>query len=284
MYISKQYEQHCWVYGQRMSNNARPSFTDVEVLTIYLWGILQDHRELKKIYAYTRNHLREWFPLMPCYKNYVTRLNQLSEVFCPLLTQIQKDFLHNSGPLEMIRLMDSMPIMMAKAQRSNKAKVAAELASKGYHATKDTYYYGVKLHILGIKRPGALPIPDYLAMTKASCADINVLKNIAPDIHQTPLYADKAYIDAELAKNLAQQGAPLHTPIKKKKGQTHLGLYDEILSTPVSKIRQPIESLFPWIQLKTDIHLASKVRSTKGLIVHTFGKMAAAMLILIANF
>jgi hypothetical protein len=37
---------------------------------------------------------------------------------------------------EFIRLIDSMPIMMAKAQRSGGAKVAREIAAKGYNSTK----------------------------------------------------------------------------------------------------------------------------------------------------
>ncbi|NMC39558.1 MAG: transposase, partial [Bacteroidales bacterium] len=53
--------------------------------------------------------------------------------------------------------------------------------------------------------------------------------------------------------------------------------------TAVSKIRQPIEALFNWLIDKTDIQRASKVRSTKGLIVHIFGRIAAAYIFLIFN-
>ncbi|MCW5212999.1 hypothetical protein VU04_08825, partial [Desulfobulbus sp. TB] len=80
-----------------------------------------------------------------------------------------------------------------------------------------------------------------------------------------------------------EQDSPLNTPIKKKKGK-NLGMTEEILSTAVSRIRQPIESLFNWIEEKTGIQTASKVRSTQGLLVHVFGKLAAAMLILTPIF
>jgi hypothetical protein len=53
-------------------------------------------------------------------------------------------------------------------------------------------------------------------------------------------------------------------PIKKIKGEGQL-------------IRQPIESLFNWIIDKTDIQNASKVRSSKGLLVH--GKIISACLL-----
>jgi len=38
------------------------ALTDKEVVTIYLWGIMQNHTKVKDIYNYTNNHLREWFP------------------------------------------------------------------------------------------------------------------------------------------------------------------------------------------------------------------------------
>ena len=44
-------------------------------------------------------------------------------------------------------------------------------------------------------------------------------------------------------------------------------------------MRQPIESLFAWINRLTNIENAGLVRSTAGLFVHIFGKIAAAMLV-----
>jgi len=283
VYTCNHYHDFIWTFCERQSNNDDPEFSDVEVIVIYLWGIMRGHQKVKKIYTYSKDHLSEWFPKLPSYKNYVSRLNRLNGVFVPLLAQIQSDFTQ-PDEIEIVKLIDSMPIMMAKAQRSGSAKVARELANKGYNSTKKTYFYGVKLHILGIRQPGALPLPDYIGLTAASEADINVLKEIASELHDTPIYADKAYIDELLSKMLAEQGSPLNTPIKRKKGQKHLFLFQSALSTLVSQVRQPIESLFNWIQEKTGIQIASHVRSTQGLLVHVFGKMAAAMLMLLANF
>ena len=122
-------------------------------------------------------------------------------------------------------------------------------------------------------------VPDYIGVTAANEADISVLREIADDPHDTPVYADKAYIAETLDFLLSEQNSPLNTPAKKKKGE-QLGMVEEILSTAVSRVRQPIESLFNWIEEKTGIQTASKVRSTQGLLVHVFGKLAAAMLML----
>ena len=75
-----------------------------------------------------------------------------------------------------------MPIMTAHAQRSSRAKVAREITDKGYNAIKETYYCGLKLHILAVRRNERLPLPDYIGITPA---DINVLKDIADDLHDT---------------------------------------------------------------------------------------------------
>jgi len=58
------------------------------------------------------------------------------------------------------------------------------------------------LHILAVRRNGQLPLPDYIGLTPASEADINILKEIVQDIHLTPVYADKAYIDQALSQLL----------------------------------------------------------------------------------
>lgn len=64
----------------------------------------------------------------------------------PLVGCLQHDLPQLVGT-EPIRLIDSLPILLAKAQRSRRAKVAPDLANKGYNATKKMSYSGVKLHI-----------------------------------------------------------------------------------------------------------------------------------------
>ncbi len=59
--------------------------------------------------------------------------------------------------------------------------------------------------------------------------------------------------------------------------------YNDLFSRAVSTVRQPIESLFNWLIEKIDFQRASKVRFTKDLIVHVFGRIAAAYIYLIFN-
>ncbi len=67
----------------------------------------------------------------------------MAGVFAPLLGLVQQICPH-TGVLEHIRLLDSLPIKLAHAKRSNRARVASEIANKGYCSSNDEYYYGVR--------------------------------------------------------------------------------------------------------------------------------------------
>jgi hypothetical protein len=284
LYINEKYQQELWIYCQRMSNNrTQLRLSDEEVIAIYLFGVIRGHSKVKEIYHYTKDHLIDWFPNLPSYVAFVIRLNRLESVFPVLIENILADFSSNDL-LQDIRLIDSLPIIMAHEKRSNKAKVANEFANKGYCSSKGMYYYGVKVHILGLKRTNTLPLPNYIGVTPASDHDLSTFRQIAPLLHGGKLFADKAYIDElERESLLKEQDVEKWTPAKKRKGQKRLDLFEQLLSTSVSRVRQPIESLFNWIEEKTIIQVASKVRSYNGLMVHVFGKLAAAMFLMVFN-
>ena len=182
----------------------------------------------------------------------------------------------------LIGLTDSMPIIMAHRGRRFHAKVAPELATKnGYCATIKLYYYGVKLHAIASRKSGTLPVPTCLGLTDAGTHDRKAFEQIIaflPD-NMFTCYADKAYqVEGEPVHH--QHQVTLFTPVKKSKGQAFLDAADQWLSTAISQVRQPIESFFNWVNEKTGIQIASKVRSYQGLIVHVFGRLAAALFIM----
>ena len=216
-WIERRYNLGLFICSERMSNNSRPDFSDSEVLTVYLQGIMNGHSKVSRIYEYVRNHLSECFPKLPAYATYIQRLNRLSAALSALLSSIQNDFPLLPEP-KFLFLIDSLPIMTANAQRSGRAEVAREIADTGWNSSKKTYYCGLKLHVLAVRRTGQLPLPDFITITSASAADINTLKEIADDLHNTSVYADKAYVSKALKQHLEEQGASLNTPVKRKKG------------------------------------------------------------------
>lgn len=179
-------------------------------------------------------------------------------------------------------LLDLMPIITCSGKRSG--KVAREIADKGYCSTKWMYYYGLKLHLLGFRRIGKLPHPEQILYTPASVNDVTVFKEAWYEINDRTFFGDKIYFVNDLNEHmLKHQRSETLAPIKAVKGMTdvikqRIKAADDLFSTAVSRIRQPVESMFNWLIEKTDIQKASKVRSTKGLLIHAFGRLAAAFI------
>ena len=275
LYVCKHYRKKLWIYCQRFSNYADLSCTDEEIITLYLFGIIDERTKIKQIYNDANRHLRAWFPNLPSYTAYVQRLNKVADVFAPLLEIIlAEQEVEDNGR---VWLTDSFPVVLAKQGHRFQAKVAPELANAGYCASKKLFYYGVRVHVVARRQAGTLPPPEYVGLTGASDHDSKVFEQIRPYLHHHELYADKAYQlpDAKAVEN--KQALMVRTPVKKQKGQPYLEAANQWLSTAVSQVRQPIESLFAWFESKLTIKCASRVRSYQGLLVQVFGRLAAAM-------
>ncbi|MGB3917216.1 MAG: transposase [Thiothrix litoralis] len=174
-------------------------------------------------------------------------------------------------------MVDSFPVARARQGHRFKARVAADIADHGYCSTKKLYVYGVRVHVIGRKQAGTLPTPEYIGWLPASAPDGKVFDQIRPVLKQEEVFGDKAYQRPDAADIEQSQQLTVRTPVKKKKGQRYLEADEQWLSTAVSQVRQPIESLVAWIEKKTGIEFASNVRSYQGLLVHVFGRLAAAL-------
>lgn len=287
-FVCDLYEKELFESCQRFSNNASPQFTDQEIMTIYLFtGTQQRYFHIKEIHSFVKEYLFDWFPKLPGYKAFSARLNLLANAFQFLAVYLIVSF----KPKECnptVSLLDSMPIFTS-ASKNRVGKVAPQLTAKGYCASKGKYYYGCKLHALAAQRKGTIPFPESLMITPAEDNDLTVFKQAWGDENYGKIiFADKIYSDYEYfsPKKKTSQQIEMLTPVKAIKGQCEElkqrdRAFNDLFSTAVSKVRQPIEAFFNWLNEKTNIQRAMKVRSTNGLLVHIFGKLAIAFLYLI---
>jgi hypothetical protein len=138
-------------------------------------------------------------------------------VFAPLLALIQQE--QEARDPGQVWLMDSFPIILARQGRRFDACVAKQLADSGDCSTRKWYYHGVRVHIIGRRQPGSLPVPEYIGVTGASDHDGKVFDQIRPQLHNSELYGDKAYQRPD-AKDVRQaHNLTILTPVKKQKGQ-----------------------------------------------------------------
>ena len=276
------------IHYQRFSPNCCPAnekLTDVELLTIYFYCRRFENKHLKsEIHDYADRYLRSWFPDLPAYATFNTRLNNLGSslpyLASLLLSAIQT--VEDEHIEKGISLLDSMPIMLCSGKRQG--KVAPELSEKSFCSTKGVYYFGVKLHTVAFRRKGKLPLPEYLYITSAAENDLEAIRPVLPSLVNRAIFADKAYADKGLNEDLLKNANTfIYTPVKLVKGENETirnfkKAADSLFSTAVSAIRQPIEGFFNWLIEKTNIQKAHKVRATKGLILHVFGAIVAALL------
>jgi hypothetical protein len=290
MYISELYESELKYTCQRFSNNSPPEFTDAEVMTVYLFVIAEEQRfQIKQIHRFTKDYMFSWFPKLPSYQAFNHRLNQMSETFKFLAIWLFSSHIPKDCDLK-TSLTDSMPIVTCKG-KNRKSKVAREVVDKGYCSAKNMYYYGLKLHLLGFRRQGTIPFPEFIGITAASENDLTAFKELFGDqiynrlIFGDQIFSDKPYFDLKADR----QNIEMLTPVKLPKGEADCirqreKAFRDLFGTAVSAVRQPVESFFNWVNEKTKIQEAQKVRSTNGLAVHVLGKMAAAFIYLIGNF
>jgi hypothetical protein len=283
--ICEKFEKDLKYSCERFSNNNKQDLTDQEIMTIYLFVIEEEQRfTVKQIHKFACDYLRSWFPNLGSYSGFSNRLNQLSEAFRGLTSSLFEDFLPQDCDLNQ-SLLDSMPIITCSGKRLG--KVANDLTDKGYCSTKSLYYFGVKLHALAFRRYKTIPFPEEIQITPASINDLTVFKEAWSAKTNRCFFGDKIYINQDFFSDLEKEkNSIMMTPVKGVKGECQENknrdkAADDLFSVAVSRIRQPIESLFNWLIQKTDIQKASKVRSSKGLLVHIFGKIASAFINLI---
>lgn len=280
-YVCRCYDTNSDLYFHRQSNNDQPEFTDQELMTIYLFGLIEQRNSLSRTYKYITDHWADWFPKLPSYQAVNRRLNAINDHFPLLIADLITQTQHWPA-LRDVRLTDSLPILLSK--RPDSARVATDIADKGYCSTKKLYYHGFKLHLIAVDRLAKMPLPERIQFTAASVHDLTALRAELPYLSGGCLVADKAYQSAPLSEQLAaQQDLLLHTPVKLKKGQKRLDPADKGYSTYVSRMRQPIESLFNWLIETAQIQNGAKIRSEKGALLHCLGRLAAALYVMVFN-
>ena len=286
-YVCDKFEEHLQFECKRFSNNNEPKLTDQEIITIYLF--VMHHQgifKMNKIHQFASEYLLSWFPDLGSYQAFNQRINRLSNVMNTFVGILLTEFAPKQCSTK-FSVLDSMPIITCSGKRLG--KVAPEITDKGYCSTKSMYYYGMKLHALGFCNPNKLPHPEQIIFTPASVNDLSLFKEAWSEKENRIFFGDKIYTSTRFFANMKDKfNSEMLTPVKAVKGMPDvLKKFDraanDLYSRAVSKIRQPIEALFSWLIEKSDIQKASKVRSTKGLNLHVYGRLAAAFITLIFN-
>ncbi len=171
------YDSHSSLKYQRQSN-FKPKFTDEEIITVYLFGQLNEKFNHRQIHAFIGEYWLDWFPELPSYQAFNRRLNLLADNFQLLFAHLLNSLHFHQERLSEDFLIDSMPIMLACGTRSKQARVAPELAKTGFSATKQIHFHGVRLHLVANRQSGSLPIPAKVWLREGNVHDLTALREI----------------------------------------------------------------------------------------------------------
>ena len=179
------------------NRNGKPTLTVPELMTIYLFGQLNGHFKKRAIYNFTRHYWADWFPALPSYQAFSRRLNLLENnfqaLFAHLLAPLKAETARFQTPDHLI---DSMPVMLAQGGKSKRARVARQIASTGFCATRQLHFHGVRLHLIARRQPQQLPVPTHLWIERGNTHDLTALRRTQSNITEAiNLFGDKAYAD-----------------------------------------------------------------------------------------
>lgn len=156
-------------------------------------------------------------------------------------------------------IVDSFPVKAYENHKSFRAKIFKEKCYHGYTASKKTYFFGLKVHMI-IDEHG---LPIEFCITPGSTADIEGLKLLSCELPRgTTLIGDRAYTNYSLEDDLLEMAGISFLPKRKQKMKRQLSKIEEYLH---AFKRNRIETVFSVIIGKMPRNI--KARTEKGFIL-----------------
>jgi Transposase DDE domain len=159
--------------------------------------------------------LRQCFPGMPCYEQFVTVQKR---AFVPLIFFL----LSRLGKKTGIYYIDSTSLPVCDNHRIHRHKTFAGLAERG--KTSMGWFFGFKLHLV-------FNHLNQIVAFKLTCGHVHDTKPV-PQLTKNllgKLFADKGYIGKQLAAELLRRGLTLFTRVRKNMKSLPLSMPDKFL-------------------------------------------------------
>lgn len=169
------------------------------------------------------------------------RLHAFDESFWQqLLHQLSHSLLHYEKTSEYA--IDSFPISVCDTPRIKRAKIFQGKEYHGYSASKQRYFFGLKIHMLVTANKG---IPIEIVFTPGSENDMRAFKRFSLDVPSgSTIYGDRAYNNYDFEDWLANQ-EEIRLIVQRRKNSKRPLLSE--LRYLQSRMRKRIETVFSQI-------------------------------------
>ena len=194
----------------------QPGLSVSEIITLLLVLHSSGFKYLKHFYqGFALPVLRQWFPGMPCYEQFVT-LQQ--RAFVPLMFFL----LSRMGKKTGIYYIDSTALPVCDNHRIHRHKTFAGLAERG--KTSMGWFFGFKLHLVF----NHLNQIVACKLTPGQVHDTQPVPQLTKNL-LGKLFGDKGYIGKPLAQELLRRGLTFFTRVRKNMKALPLAMADKLL-------------------------------------------------------
>ncbi len=189
--------------GRLRQRGPDPKLSDVEVLTMEIFGEQQGRHDDAAIHRYFDGHWRHFFPDLGSYQAFARQ--------CAALSLIKQRILACLFPArDTLHIVDGFPIPVCRACRGHRCRTFRDEAAWGYCATKKEHFYGLRGHLV-IDLVG---LAVAFTVTAANVDEREVVPNLYDKVRGL-LIGDKGFISGELKAEAATHDIDFQTPLRK---------------------------------------------------------------------
>jgi hypothetical protein len=189
--------------GRTRSRGMEPELTDVEVLTLQLWGEIEGLPSDAAIWRNSIDRWITWFPNIGSEWNFVRRCANLRGLMDKILVLL-------FSPSGDWNVFDGLPLPVCRLVRANRDKRFRGEAAWSYCASKDEHYYGFKAGV-SMNSKGEI----YRLWLGPANIDEREMVEATSFGMSGLLLADKGLISSVLMDLLLGRGIELTTPLRK---------------------------------------------------------------------
>jgi hypothetical protein len=241
-----------------------PALSDVEHLTLEIFGEMQGHHTDAAIWRYAKAHWQAWFPKLGVYSVFAKQSANLAAIKQRLFALLFK-------PEDDIHITDGVPMPVCHYARSSRCKSFKGEAAFGFCAAKDEHYYGFKGHVIIDLHQRVVGF----TLTAANVDERDVLDNVRGTITGL-IIGDKGLLSQAKQAELATDHINLQTPLRHNMPDTRpKSVVQRLMATRrrVETVIGQLVDFFGFAKCKArDLwHLTAKL--TRKLIAYNFTKL-----------
>jgi hypothetical protein len=182
----------------------KPNLSSSEIVTLAILRYIFRFKEWKHFHAFAITYLKDMFPKIPFYPNFLTQINRAIHYGLFILLIFTKYNQLVSGTLKSV---DATPLPVCDNRRISSHRVCNGIAQRG--KTSKGWFYGFKLHLVVDEFGNILSF----TITPGNIDDRVPLYVLLKKIHGIVL-ADAGYINHQIMEELFEKGIFLLYSVK----------------------------------------------------------------------